>query len=255
MVTILVLLAFAVPMPLASQLLVDDFDYTVGSNLTDNGWVQVRSGNSIAVEDEELDELGYPGAGIGGAITLELGDQSVKRVFTEQDTGAVYVSFLIRVIDASTTTDTGLFFWLGVMDSTIFNRTLSILANKNDSDELRFGLSGGGGFSATDYVFELDKTYLMVVRYQFNAGEDDDQISLWVDPEIEPAEPPADLTRTVSSDASEIAEIILTGEDSSNVPPTAQIDSLRVETGWLPAVLFSDDLDSGDTTAWSSTVP
>lgn len=238
-----------------AQLLVDDFDYMIGSNLTDNGWEQVRSGNSIAVEDEDLDELGYPGAGVGGAVTIQLGDQSVKRVFTEQATGAVYVSFLIRVMDASTTSNTGLFFWLGSIDTTIFNRRLTLYANKNDSDALRFGLSDSGGIQSTGYDFELDKTYLIVVRYQFNAGEDDDQISLWVDPEIEPAEPPADVTRTVSSDAPEIAEVVLSGEEASNTPPTAQVDSIRVETGWLPAVLFSDDLDSGDTSAWSSTVP
>ncbi len=243
------------PPILQAQLLVDDFDYAIGSNLTDNGWVQIRGGNSIVVEDESLDELGYPGAGIGGAATLTLGDESVMRPFAPQDTGAVYVSFLVRVIDASTTSNTGLFFWLGSIDTTIFNRRLSLYSNKNDTDALRFGLASGGGIQFTGYDFELDKTYLVVVRYRFNPGVDDDVLSLWVDPEIDPNEPPADVTRTVSSDAPEIAEIVLSGEEASNTPPTATIDSIRVNTAWLPAVLFSDDFDSGDTSAWSATSP
>jgi hypothetical protein len=238
-----------------AQLLTEDFDYAIGSNLTANGWVQVRSGNTIVVDGENLDESGYPGSGIGGSVTIVLGDQSVKRTFATQDAGVVYASFLVRVVDASTTSNTGLFFWLGSIDTTIFSRRLSLYANKNDTDDLRFGVADSGGIQSTGYDFELDKTYLIVVKYEFGPGEDDDTISLWVDPEIEPVEPPADITRTVSSDASEIAEIVLSGEDSSNTPPTVTADSIRVDTSWLPAVLFSDDFDSGDTSAWSSTSP
>ena len=102
-----IVLAFAllfIGVKASAQLLVENFDYTVGTVLTatatadpTSGWL-AHSGNGTANVDVTtgLSFTGYAGSNVGGAANLDATGQDINRVFTPQTTGTVYAAFIIQ---------------------------------------------------------------------------------------------------------------------------------------------------------------
>lgn len=89
---------------ISAQLLVENFDYTIGTVLTTTatadpvtGWAS-HSGNGTANIDvtNGLSFSGYAGNDIGGAANLDNNGQDINRTFTAQTSGTVYTAFIIK---------------------------------------------------------------------------------------------------------------------------------------------------------------
>ena len=99
-----------------AQLLEENFDYTVATNLTDNGWISFSGEgvSPIVIESSNLSFLGYPSSGIGGSIIVDdNGEDVYYSLSSSQTSGSIYVSLLINAANATTASGGDYFFALG----------------------------------------------------------------------------------------------------------------------------------------------
>jgi len=110
----------------------------------------------------------------------------------------------------------------------------------NDSN-IRFGLSQFGESAVyTDFTYALNTTYLIVLKYTINAGDDNDEASLVVftDPTLPASEPGSPTLGPValgSSDPAQIARVII--RRAGSFTNDLLLDGIRVATSWSEAPL------------------
>ncbi len=90
---------------------------------------------------------------------------------------------------------------------------------------------------ASTYPLITSNTYLVVLRYKYNAGANDDQVALWLNPTglgNNASEPPPTLVTTAGPDASASIQAFYHMAPSSPLNGTANfyMDELRVSTNW-----------------------
>ncbi|MDR1584884.1 MAG: T9SS type A sorting domain-containing protein [Prevotellaceae bacterium] len=222
----------------AQLIISDDFNYTVDAELKANGWVGTGSGtpsttNPILVTAASITYLGYPGSGIGNEISLTTSGEDLNKSFDAITSGSIYFSALVNLSAAQATGD----YFLHIADaptgSTFFGRTFAKLAN----DKVAFGIQNtSGGTPAptptyTDAIYELNTTYLLVVKVNVSTSES----SLIVNPAIGSAEPESGWI----SNSSGTGAIPAAGFKTINVrqgtaanAPALKLDGLRVAASW-----------------------
>ena len=182
-----------------STALVEDFDYPAGALLRNNGW-SVHSGgttNPIAVATPGLSfaQSAYYGSNIGGCAQVVNTGADENRNFTQWiDSGAVYASFLLRG-NATNASARGYFLHLAEYDSAanpVFGNVSSSFRGRtyitqgSSAATFRLGLAFNSATIPTtvglDVTQDLDTaaTYLVVLKYQFLAGDSNDVVSLYV---------------------------------------------------------------------------
>ncbi|MBN1406342.1 MAG: T9SS type A sorting domain-containing protein [Calditrichaceae bacterium] len=229
-------------------LFTENFDYPAGDTLSHLGWEQIRNGDSlITITEPGLTYDGYSPSGIGNAAVLKSnGGQEIRNSFTSINSDSVYLSFLINISDAvdnSVAVD-GLFLYLTPPDGSIFSYRMSVYVRKHESSNLlAFGVSKGSGIQFTDYQYALGTTYLIVVKYCFDAAEAD-KVSLWINPDLTLSESEPNSSLTVGPDTPELANIIISQLIGSNEPPDAIIDGIRITTKWKDITLSIPAIDS-----------
>ena len=87
------------------------------------------------------------------------------------------------------------------------------------------------------------QTYLIVVKYCFDAAEAD-KVSLWINPDLTLSESEPNSSLTVGPDTPELANIIISQLIGSNEPPDAIIDGIRITTKWKDITLSIPAIDS-----------
>lgn len=228
-------------------LLEENFDYPAGDSLTQHGWAS-HSGttNGIFVTSPGLTYSGYPSSGLGNAATLTTTGQDVNRQFSDSITsGAVYASFMVNVTNAQAPGD--YFFHMGPRTlSTIFMGRVFVKLAANGN--LSFGLSKTTTSTTilpvySDSVYSTNVTYLMVVKYQFNAGANDDTVSLFINPAISPVEPSPNLVHgsSTANDPTNLGTVALRQGSTANAANLV-IDGIRISTTWgniVPVELVS----------------
>jgi hypothetical protein len=162
--------------PPASLLLEENFAYAADALLTDNGWTAHSSGGTaaITVNNGGLTFTDYASVS-GNAALVDNTGEDVNKTFTEVSSGAVYVSFLVKV-DAIAA---GYFFNIG--PSTISTTFRGRVFIQDNGGNLQFGLSKGsntGTFSSNNY--STGTTYLLVLKYEIVDGASNDVVSLFV---------------------------------------------------------------------------
>ncbi|MBI3139550.1 MAG: hypothetical protein HYZ15_13320 [Sphingobacteriales bacterium] len=214
-----------------SQLLTENFSYTVGQALTANGWT-AHSGagtNAITVTAPGLTYSGHPGSGVGNAVTMTVNGEDVNKAFTSTNTGAVYVSFLVN-LSAAQTGD----YFAGLFQTTsIF--PLRVYAKSDGAGGYFFGASK----SNSAVVYETNArvfgtTYLFVAKYTFNTGTTtDDQIDIWINPALGGTEstPTIPGITGTSTDATSISAFYLR-QGSATAAATPRVDAILVGTTW-----------------------
>ena len=174
----------------------ENFDYATGSLLTDNGWVAHSGAGTIPIQvnDSPLSYVGYINSGLGKSVTLNGSGEDDNRAFDSIYTGSVYASFMVNVDTASTSLV--YFFHLGRENTTSFYGR--VFVQNDGADNLAFGLAKQTEAAIlTPFVYSLNTTYLIVVKYTFNPGTTiDDEVKLWINPVLDETEPPSDLTQT-----------------------------------------------------------
>ena len=214
--------------------LIENFEYTPGTSLVYNGW-SAHSGagsNPLMVTTPGLTYTGYLSSGIGEATTVTGGSGSredAHRIFTAQTSGSVYAAFMVNAGSASSTKDYFIHFGPQAIGTTFRGRVFV----KDSSGSLAFGLCKGDSVGTlTHFSYSYNTTYLLVLKYTFIEGANNDEVKLWINPSTSGAEPTSDLTYTDSyaiADLSDCGSIALRqGSQSYSV----QVDGIRVGTSW-----------------------
>jgi PKD repeat protein len=216
----------ATPDAPAALLLEENFDYLAGTALTANNWTAHSGGvtNAIKVTASGLSYPGYSASGIGNAAAVTANGQDVSRSFAPvAPRTPVYVSYLVNVANATATGD--YYFHLGPTSLGGDFRSRVFVRRGATASKLQFGISGSGTatYSATNY--DVNTTYLVVVKYTFD--ENGNLAQLFVNPagDNEPTASDASSTEAANTSPANIGTVALRQGSSS---PNLMVDGLRV---------------------------
>jgi PKD repeat protein len=214
------------PVP-ATMLLEENFEYATNTTLTANGWAAHSGGttNAIPVVAGNLSYDTYGASNIGNDVTLTTSGQDVNRQFASIYAGTpVYASFLVKATKVGAA---DYFFNLGptVLSSVYKNRVY--VRSGSTTSKVQFGISGNGSnIVYTTAEYNVNDTYLLVVKYTFNGPGTTSQ--LFVNPALnaEPTVAAASVTEA-SGSPTDIGSVALRqGTGMSDLV----LDGLRVGT-------------------------
>lgn len=208
----------------------ENFDYPDGHNLTDHGWIAFSSGgtNPITVSSPGLTYTGYQSVS-GNAALLDASGEDVRNIFGPT-TSNIYVSFLVNVSSAPSGGDYFLFLNPATLGG---SHRARVYVKSGGSGIIEFGL--GKSTETPTYTsnnYSANTTYLLVLKYKFNSGTDDDEVSLFVIDGAIPSSEPATPTigpisgATDLSDAGNIA--LRQGTSATNL----KVDGIRIGYTW-----------------------
>ncbi len=243
----------------ATVLFTENFEYASGSELNTQGkWVTfgTQTDTPITVSTPGLSFDGYQPTAIGAAVqilnTTNSNEQDLHACFSSDgvSTGDIYMSALVNVSGVSAEQ-----FFL-----TFDGRTNSseIAAGKPTSNYWRVFVSPGtteGKFyfglaknkttttAKTEQEYDLNTTYLIVLKYSYVDEANNDVLSLYVNQvgTTEPASPTittnagTDATTKANGNAKDygIGGVAIMQNGSSTKPgPKLQLDALRIATTW-----------------------
>ena len=234
-------------------LLTEDFSYgaTAGNlqTIASPNWV-AHSGTSNFVQYSTtgLTFSGHAGSGVGGGATISssgVGDHN--RTFTSQTSGTVYMSCLVRISAATASNDYILHF-----NSGTFNARVAVqLSGAN----IRFGISKAATPTVATTNFNLNTTYMVVVKYTFITGTTtNDTCDLWVLPTFASTEALAGAplqSTSAGTDATALNAVSI----RQGTPPTGSIDAFRVGNTWADIAPSASLINGGttSTTAFTTT--
>lgn len=232
----------------ADLLFYDGFDYPDGERLGEatsrSVWENPKTQFTIARGNLEYPGLNTPS---GNRVSVQAGSPSMDAVRTvngawkEQSRGALYVSFLLRLEGLAEINSTGVGTSLLTINHTSNKSQLLGINLRNDgsvrlgvlkypSDELVvsssvfFTKGPGANLSANGST-----TYLVVAKYQWQAGESNDVVTLWVNPNQlgSGAEPGDFVSTSTGRDGDKHA-----GRFILSRGPNVTIDELRIGQTW-----------------------
>lgn len=224
----------------AQILLVENFAYPAGDSIGAHGWVyNTGTINPLMVTAPGLTYTGYPGSGVGNALTLKpTGNDAYKNMLFSDSTGSIYCSFMLRV---DTVRGTGDYFFAFLPATSTTNYTARVYV-KDTLGGMAFGLSKGsatqGPIVYSPATFQRGITYLVVAKYKFvTGGTDNDSLSLYVSAGITPTFEP--LVATVgpitgtspTGDAPNLGRVAVR-QGNASISPYAIIDGFRVSKSW-----------------------
>jgi hypothetical protein len=218
-------------------LFVEDFDYAVNNSITSNGWsiTGANASPEILISPSTIFYPGYVYNGVGNEVLLSNSGQDVCKTFSSQTSGCIYTSFIVNVSSANKNGD--YFLNLGANPlSSYFGRVFV----KRDAllDKIAFGVQYTSGGTPTpipsysDFNYELNTTYLLVLKYSFE--EDKSNISFIVNPVLSATEPIVDwITNSQGSlsKPSNIGSIVLRQGTKADAPILA-LDGIRISKSW-----------------------
>lgn len=206
------------------QLLVEDFNYPIGTVLTTTatadpttGWLS-HSGNGTQNIDVTagLSFSGYAGSGIGGAANVDNNGQDINKTFSSQTSGTVYAAFMLQT---QSTNSAGYFFMFSPapVSSTFFSR---IYVNSTGS-----GVGISGSSAPASYVsITAGVPVFIVVKHDFSTHVS----SLFVLNTFSATEP-GTADRTYTETATAIAAVALR---QYNAAEKVIVDGIRVGMTW-----------------------
>lgn len=234
----------------ASQtLFTEDFSYPPISNIVGmNGWQLGYApipANSIPVLNTGLTFPGYSGSGVGNSILIRndsAQSTSVKKEFTEQTAGSVYLSLMLRVDSLTATASEDFLVSLDKGGATSDFRCF-LLMKKYNSGTFFLGIRKYNTNSYSPVLFNKNQTYLVVLKYKFYTGSTtNDSVSLFVIPSTIPSnEPAADQVSAAGNDSPGLGEIHINnhayGQFGSGLRRSSvKIDGIRIAKSWGEAV-------------------
>jgi endonuclease G, mitochondrial len=220
----------------ATGLLTEDFSYTAGDSINNNGthgWIGHSGTGGILVVSPGLSYSTYLGSGVGNAALVN-NSTSVdvhKDFSTPVNSGSVYASAMISITTTSATNS--YFFHFGTGSSSF---TAKVFA-KPDGAGYDFGISKAANTPTSwTSTCSYGTTYFVVIKYTFNTGSStDDVASLFLNPALGGSEPAVTITAgdPTASDFTSITGIYL--RQATGIP-AATVDGIRVGTAWTDVV-------------------
>ena len=216
----------------------EDFSYVAGTNLNGHGgWVCFNGYQLVKVTSPGLKYLCYVESNIGNAITItglnnvNLYNNSFKTIISSN----VYTSFMINVRSipaqsGSLTFHFGNGIWGNFNNVTLFLR-------KSVKNGFNFGIANQGTIHPTwSSTYNFGQTYLLVFKYSFIKGSQNNQVSLFVNPDIctaciEPS-PTLITNNNICNDNLNNTEVYLSPDASECIQSSLIIDGIRIDTTW-----------------------
>jgi len=215
----------------------ENFNYTTGSFLTQNGWIP-HSGigvNPVTVVDTNLSYTGYQNSNIGKSVYLTNTGEDVNHAFQTTTSGNLFASFLVSIDSAQNAGD--YFFHFGPENTTTVFLGKVWVKRDSVSGNLAFGIAKRNNSDAiyTSPIYSINTTYLIVVKYEFyDGGTTNDSVKLWINPILDGNEPLPDLiVGDAGTDATSLAMFALR-QGSTSSSPKLFIDGIRVANTWIP---------------------
>ncbi|MFN8279841.1 MAG: T9SS type A sorting domain-containing protein [Saprospiraceae bacterium] len=229
---------------IGQNIIFDDFNYPVRDSLEGySNWFRdgVNLQYNIKVTSPGLEYTEYSGSGKGNAVRITNDGEGdiVGRSFPSQiDSGSLYMSFMIQVDSMTNATTSGGCILFNPSGGTYLNTILQIKRLTNNTFD--FGIVKSGGAVFLNSSFEVHHTYLIVLKYTFIKGDNNDESSLYVFqngiPDQEPSMP--DLVNIFGPDftAQSFVYLINNYAQTGLRGIDLTIDGLRVGTSWESSV-------------------
>ncbi|MCK6602521.1 MAG: T9SS type A sorting domain-containing protein [Bacteroidetes bacterium] len=223
----------------------ENFDYPAGTALTStDGWMaHSNSGeNPVTVISPGLDYPRVPGSGLGNAVQVgKKTGEDVSLKFNPVTSGDLYVSFLVRIDTVRESSD----YFLHLSENPVSSAFFAKVSVGSWLGGYKFSISkGSGGGLVAPGTYELGTTHFLVVKYHFGPDAQDDQVSLFIDPDPagpEPASP--DVVYSIAGYADPATGLGTVCLRQGNSMPRAVVDAIRIATTWdepaLPVELAS----------------
>jgi hypothetical protein len=210
-------------------LLVEDFDYPLGSDIKSHGWA-VHSGTGASKDSilvtQGLSFEGYAGSGIGGAASVTGAYYDQHHTFTPQTSGTVYAAFMLKSV-AGINSSYFIHFGPSIIGTTYFSR---VWINATGT-----GIGLGDGTLASSTPIEIGETYLVVLKYDFASKMN----SLYVFNKLPTAEPNTtnitfnEVRGPAAISPTNVGSIALRQSQSSGIPQqNVIVDGIRIGTSW-----------------------
>lgn len=251
------ILSFMVGTLSFGQILSDDFNYTDGALLTANGWTVLNAGGTQAIDVGTSNGLtyagysgttGFTGVAVGNAAKLDnTGEDLYKNFSAAVTSGSLYYTFLVNISSG----DNGYF--AGLLSSgTNFSNRLYVKPSTT-TGKINFGLSNSGTatFASTPTDFDLNTTYLIIVKYDVTTTGN---ASMWIKATGVPAteaaagSPEISVSGTVPASASGF--FLRQYAATQNIT----IDGIRIYSTWFNAAPCSLVLNSETRTCNATTL-
>jgi hypothetical protein len=209
----------------SSLLLTENFDYTLSDLLTAHGWsAHSGAGTQSITVTSGLSYTNYPGSGVGGAALVDNNGEDVNKTFTALTSGTIYFSALINV----TNVVDGYFLHLGTGASTFGSRVFMKPSATTGKVNFGFAYQSTATYATIPTDFDLNTTYLVIVKYDFDGGSG----SLWVVPSGVPATEASVGTAEVVSSGTKLTTIDAIYLRQYNASENVTVDGIRVATVW-----------------------
>ncbi len=233
---------------------VENFEYTSGTLLTDNGYGTKGDAPAVYVSNSGLEYSGLAVSGVGNAAHIEIsedddGDSSTyggeriawREMFSQSvSSGTVYLSFIAKI--QSTIGGANMFnnFFIAMSNPDRNKLRGRVMAKDDGTGKVMFGLTKGYSTSVnwTTALYDYDKTYLFVVKYEFlTGGDSDDVASLFIFDAATDGVPVSEPTTAnlTANDGSDTPKIKIVHLRQSKV--AAIVDGLIMGTSWADVVL------------------
>lgn len=232
----------------AERLLTENFEYELGNLYSQGGWLKygTQAAGPVQVIDNALTYPDYQDKAVGKAVHLTqvASGEDLMRAVSETaiSSGKVYLSALVKV---NAVADDQYFLAFiqptsaGIVDKKTPPENTRLIASKGSADgKFVFKISRNSAtlFESTE-EFELGKTYLVVMSYEFKEGAKNDVVQLWVNPAVASTEPQPNAainsaTHTGADMKSFQAIELRQGSSATKVGPEVIVDAIRVGTAW-----------------------
>jgi len=235
----LFLLIISIATVWATPFFTENFNYTAGTTLVENGWTQISTvtTNPITCVSNSITMEGYVGSGVGHAIMMTNTGQDVyKDMGSVTTTGSVYMSFLLNItsITAATAATDNFIGFLPSTSNSIFTPRLSAILSSSDKFKLVVTKANEAvtGSNTSPIEFDVNHTYVVIMEYRFITGTLNDEIYLWVYDSVIPTSQPSPMISSLDVTKADLANIsrIYLRQVTNN--PTMYIDAIRVGTNW-----------------------
>lgn len=232
----------------AERLLTENFEYNLGNLYSQGGWLKygTQAAGPVQVIDNALTYPDYQDKAVGKAVHLTqvASGEDLMRAVSETaiTSGKVYLSALVKV---NAVADDQYFLAFiqptsaGIVDKKTPPENTRLIASKGSADgKFVFKISRNSAtlFESTE-EFELGKTYLVVMSYEFKTGDKNDVVQLWVNPAVASTEPKPNAainsaTHTGADMKSFQAIELRQGSSATKVGPEVIVDAIRMGTAW-----------------------
>ncbi|MEO6695710.1 MAG: T9SS type A sorting domain-containing protein [Ignavibacteria bacterium] len=246
---LILLVCFLVPSIFTStglfaQFVEENFDYPVGDPITLHGWTSNGNPNALLVVAPGLEFPCYVGSGIGNALALNTnGPDASKFLSSKITSGSAYVSCMVR-FSAAQTGD----YFLSLGDSTTnFSSEIGRVYAKDSAGKIAFGLNKAGNNNEiyTPAQYFLNTTYVVLLKYTFVPGANNDLVSLFVFNDCPPLFEPLPTLGPMGLGINDLPHVgkVTVVQGAASKAPTLIIDGIYADRSYensaLPVELTS----------------